>query len=335
MTPREIVQRTLAFDRPERVARSFKYKDVVSDFIHGGPDFGSREEKWRRVDEQRWERKDVWGNTWARIDDTSKGEIACGALENLEDVKTFPLPDCAVPALYEKLKQRFAADQEHWRIGGIHGFTFSVARKIRRLDNYLMDLAAEPELIAMLNDRVDECIAAQIRGMASAGADAVMVGEDWGTQQALMINPDMWREEFKPRFVRHCRLAHELGLKVFMHSCGKMTAVIGDLIEAGVDLFQFDQPLLHGLDVLAEFQKHSPVTFWCPVDIQTTLQSKNEVKIRAAAAAMLDKLWAWGRGGFVAGYYGDNASIGLEPIWQEYACAEFLKLGAIKQAAQG
>jgi hypothetical protein len=41
---------------------------------------------------------------------------------------------------------------------------------------------------------------------------------------------------------------------------------------------------------------------------------------------MLDKLWK-DRGGFIAGYYADNASIGLEPKWQDYACQEFLESG--------
>ena len=41
---------------------------------------------------------------------------------------------------------------------------------------------------------------------------------------------------------------------------------------------------------------------------------------------MLDRLWR-GRGGFIAGYYGDNASIGLDPKWQGYACDEFTGTG--------
>ena len=41
---------------------------------------------------------------------------------------------------------------------------------------------------------------------------------------------------------------------------------------------------------------------------------------------MLDKLWR-GRGGFIAGYYEDNASVGIDPKWQAYACDEFVKWG--------
>jgi hypothetical protein len=41
---------------------------------------------------------------------------------------------------------------------------------------------------------------------------------------------------------------------------------------------------------------------------------------------MLDKLWK-GSGGFIAGYYEDNSSIGLDQRWQEYASDEFLSSG--------
>ena len=68
------------------------------------------------------------------------------------------------------------------------------------------------------------------------------------------------------------------------------------------------------------------MTFWCPVDIQVTLQQRNESVISDKVQEMLDKMWK-GRGGFVAGYYGDNESIGLEPVWQEHACREFVTRG--------
>jgi hypothetical protein len=113
-----------------------------------------------------------------------------------------------------------------------------------------------------------------------------------------------------------------------MHSCGAIGAIIPGLIEAGIDLLQFDQPTLHGIENLATYQdrKQKKITFWCPVDIQKTLQTRDEQTIRAEARALLDKLWH-GRGGFVAGYYGDNASIGLDPVWQDYACDEFVQYG--------
>jgi hypothetical protein len=111
-----------------------------------------------------------------------------------------------------------------------------------------------------------------------------------------------------------------------MHSCGQIGEIIPCLIEAGIDVFQFDQPDLHGLDKLAAFQKENKITYWCPVDIQKVLQTKDEARIKKKAGEMLDKLWQ-ARGGFIAGYYNDNASIGLEEKWQQIACREFLQRG--------
>jgi hypothetical protein len=93
----------------------------------------------------------------------------------------------------------------------------------------------------------------------------------------------------------------------------------------GVDVLQFDQPELHGVDHLAE-RFGGRVHFWCPVDIQRTLQSKDEARIEAAAREYVEKLGCYG-GGFIAGYYGDNAGIGLDPKWQEVASKAYMKYG--------
>jgi len=165
-----------------------------------------------------------------------------------------------------------------------------------------------------------------IRNYAEAGVDAVMFPEDWGTQKRLMIRPDLWMEEFFPRFERLCRLAHTLGIRVFMHSCGKIGSIIPPLIDAGIDLLQFDQPEIHGIDTLAGYRKFGKITFWCPVDIQKVLPLGNEGRIRLKAREMIEKLWK-PRGGFIAGHYEDNDSIGLDPRWQEFACDEFVRCG--------
>jgi len=322
MNGREIVRKTLEFECPDRVAHSFPPSDIVS----ASPVIYNPESEWRKVNDREWRRVDEWGNVWRRLDDTSKGEVARGILEDLNKVETFPLPDFSNPAYYTRAKETFVSHADRWHNGFIHGFTFSVARKLRKMEQYLMDLILERERIRLLHDRIDEQIKVQMKRMREIGADSIMIAEDWGTQTQTLISPELWREEFKPRFAELCAYAHSLGLKVFMHSCGKMTALIPDLIETGVDLLQFDQPRIHGIATLKEMRRFGKITFWCPVDIQTTLQTKDESTIRQEVRELLEKLWC-GKGGFVAGYYEDNASIGLEPKWQQIACDEFLRLG--------
>ena len=324
MNSREIVLRTLEYRCPRRVAASFP-EPYWHDMCHLGYTLEGFSRQWQDVGGGRQEYVDEWGNTWARIDATSKGEVARGALEDWDDFYRLTWPDLANPANFELLRDICSdPDNEKFRVGGLPGFPFNIARKMRRLDAFLMDVLLERDRVLMLLERIEDILAATIAQYADAGVDAIMFPEDWGTQESLMVRPSIWRQVFKPGFVRLCKVAHDRGLKVFMHSCGKTTAIIPDLIEAGIDLLQFDQPRLHGIDTLAQF--HGQITFWCPVDIQTTLQTGDEAAIQADAREMLEKMGG-PDGGFIAGYYGDNTSIGLDPHWQDVACRAFMKYG--------
>jgi hypothetical protein len=322
MTSREIVSRTLEYSRPERVARSFG----DSDFCWAGCSAKTHATNWKEISGGRWERTDEWGNTWARVDPTSKGEVVKAVLEDISDIADYEFPDYSRPDDYACVSECHSAFPNKWLIGSMPGFAFNIARKMRKLDQYLMDLVLEADRIHELHDRIDLMLEDMIRNYAAAGVDSVMFPEDWGTQSQTLISPVMWREEFFPRFQKLCGIAHDRGIKVFMHSCGQIEAIVPGLMEAGIDVLQFDQPDLYGIDVLAGHQKRGQITFWCPVDIQKTLQRRDEQIIRAKAREMLDKLWH-GHGGFIAGYYSDNASIGLDPKWQEHACDEFSKAG--------
>ncbi len=328
MDSREIVRRTLDYEHPERVARSFRDPDMV----FRGCTAQTHATEWKEVAPSRWERIDEWGNRWGRVDATSKGEVTAGVLQRLEDMEHYTFPDFSNPADYVCVAEARAAHPDKYLIGPLPGMAFNIARKLRKLDAYFIDLLASRDRIHALHDRIDAMLEDMIRNYAAAGTDGIMITEDWGTQGALLIDPALWREEFFPRFERLCGLAKSLGQSVWMHSCGKIEAIVPGLMEAGVDLLQFDQPELHGLEKLAAHQARGRITFWCPVDIQKILPGGDEETIRAKAREMLDILWR-GRGGFIAGYYGDQASIGLDPAWQDYACDTFLSHGLPPQTA--
>ena len=324
MTPKEIVIRTLEFSGPERLARSLP-QPWGSDFAGVGAEAGDLQTQWAKVGDTRWEYCDMWGNTWARVDDTSKGEIAKGALEDINAVDDLPLPPLDEPERYDSAAKKLAENTDRFVRGSIPGFTFNVARKLRRLDQYMMDLHLHRDKIDRLHDRVDEVLLAMIEQYGRIGCDGIGFAEDWGTQLGLMIAPDMWREIFKPRFRTLCDAAKKHNLKIMMHSCGRITDIIPDLIEVGIDALLFDQQQAHGIDNLAKYA--GQITYVCPVDIQAVLQTGDEEQIRAWARMLVDKLWCGGKGGFIADYYGDNASIGADEQWQAWACDEFIKAG--------
>ncbi len=328
MTPRQIIRAVLAFDAPPRIGMRLPapYPD---DLVSGGWS-GYRDEPLepRGGERRRW--RDEWGCVWASLTDHDKGEVVEPAIADWSDLDRYHPPDMGRPDDYRALADKFAADGGvHFRRGNLPGFTFNIARYLRKLENYLCDLLAERERIDRLHAIVRGELLKAIDRLAEAGAECVMFGEDWGTQDRLMVRPAMWREIFKPEFRALAGRAREHGMSVWMHSCGKMTDIIPDLIECGIDCFQFDQPRLHGIEFLAE-RFAGRATFFCPVDIQTTLQTADAGRIRAEARLMIDRLGgkSTGRpGGFIAGYYASNAAIGIDPAVQDIACRAFVEYG--------
>ena len=329
MTSREIIQRVLACDKPPRIGLTYSDYDGearINDTAGLGPSPDPAFDAKTWSDERGgtcW--NDEWGCVWRRIEGkTQGGEVIDPPIKSWKDLETYQPPTLDDPARYEKAAEEARQQPDKYKLGGIAACSFNKSRYLRKMEEYLMDCAGDPEMVKRLNDMVSDIVVGQVDIYADIGADGVMFCEDWGTQERLLVSPGMWRAVFRPTFERLVGRAHERGLTVWMHSCGYVRDIIPDLVEIGVDVLQFDQPELHTFDFLAQFA--GKVTYWCPVDIQTTLQTGDRALIRATAREMVEKLGAKG-GGFIAKDYPDNMSIGLDPLWQHWGYEAFLEYG--------
>jgi len=326
MTSRDIVRRVLAHDDPSRVGLTFS---PLNDTPRINDVFGIGPSPDPQVEEKRWKDGqggecwiDEWGCTWRRIiGKTVGGEVIEAPIKSWADLESYTPPNLGDAARYERAAQARADNPDRYCLGGIPACAFDRARYLRRLENYLADCAGDPEMVRRLNDLVSDIVIAQVDIYADIGADGVMFCEDWGTQHRLLVSPTMWESMFRPYFERLISHAHSRGLTVWMHSCGCISDIVPPLVDIGMDVLQFDQPDLNGIDFLAGFADR--VTFWCPVDIQRTLQTGDEDTIKAKAREMVEKL---GRhGGFIGKDYSDNHSIGADPLWQHWAYEAFLE----------
>ena len=73
----------------------------------------------------------------------------------------------------------------------------------------------------------------------------IVIMDDWGAQDRMMVSPAIWRELFKPIYREYCDVARQAGKFVFMHSDGCILDILPDLIEVGVQ--RAEQPgRVHG-----------------------------------------------------------------------------------------
>ena len=152
-------------------------------------------------------------------------------------------------------------------------------------------------------------------GSTQAGADGITYCEDLGVQDRPLIGPAMWRDVFRPHYLRLTGAAREHGMRVLMHSCGYNWELIDDLVAAGVDCFQFDQPAAYDMPALAEKLRAHKVALWSPVDIQKVMPTGDRDYIEQEAQRLVDTF----RGELIVKNYPDLHGIGVEPEWDMWA----------------
>jgi len=174
---------------------------------------------------------------------------------------------------------------------------------LRRMDNFLMDLAAEPEQVERLLDALMERHLATLEKVCRAVgdiADIVRFGDDLGTSAGPFMSPNMYRQLFKPRHTMLCDYVHKHSkMKTFLHSCGSIRALLPDLIEAGYDIINPVQTTCLGMEadgLKKDFGKD--ICFWgggC--DTRTVLPTGSPQEVKDHVKRRLEILMPGG--GFV------------------------------------
>jgi len=159
------------------------------------------------------------------------------------------------------------AETDRAIIGLFGGNLLEAGQWLYRMDIFLMLLAAEPQRAHRFLDRLVEYHLANLeRYLAAVGEhiDVIAFGDDLGTQTATQMSPAMYREFFKPRHAAMWQRAKELAdVKVMLHCCGEVRALLPDLIDAGLDAInpvQISCPGMKAEELKAEFGDR--LVFW-------------------------------------------------------------------------
>jgi hypothetical protein len=106
-------------------------------------------------------------------------------------------------------------------------------------ENALMAVIDEPECAYEFFKAFNEYRAKLIQKIAKYyKPDSVMVFDDYGGAQSMLISPSIWRGLLKPNIKTLVDFTHECGLYYTLHCCGYMKPIFGDFVEIGVDAVQ-------------------------------------------------------------------------------------------------
>ena len=138
---------------------------------------------------------------------------------------------------------------------------------LRRIDNFLMDLIAEPEHVERLLEMLMEIHLKTLERVCQTVGDVVDVcrfGDDLGMDTGPFMAPGTYRTLFKKHHTRLCEYVHKHSqMKTFLHSCGSIYSLLPDLIDAGFDVINPVQTACYQMEperLKKEFGRD--ITFW-------------------------------------------------------------------------
>ena len=312
MTSRERAIKTLTFDHPDRAPREvwalsainwFRPQEMEELLARFPMDFGGPRVRYGQSRRARGEPNrpgssvDAWGSTWEVLEAGRVGEVKQPALAEWSALDSYELPwELLREADFSEVNQS-CAETDLFVRAGTETRPFERMQFLRGSENLFLDLAWGVKEAYRLRDMLHDFFTTEMKMWAKTDVDAIGFMDDWGTQTALLISPDLWRSFYKPLYKDYCDIIHAAGKYVFFHSDGHIAAIYGDLIEIGVDAINSQLFCMDIEDLGRRYR--GKVTFWGELDRQRILPLGTPEEVRAAVRrvrAALDD----GRGGVIA-----------------------------------
>lgn len=303
MTGREIITKAVLFDEPERVPRHLP-EPWGSDFLRVRV---GKDPKWSPSVKG----EDEWGCIWKKVspNDKSKGQVKVHPLEDYSNLEDYEFPVYDMPDRYQHIPDELEKNNEDkFVLASIPLSLIHRLRYLRGTQRAMLDPYQNPEELRYLLENMTQIALDSLEHLKSLEIDGIMSADDWGLQDRSFMSPQIFREFFKEYYARVYKKAHEYGMLTFLHSCGHISELLDDFIEAELDVIQMDQQQNMGMENLGE-NFGGRLSFWCPVDIQNTMVKGNVSDVEEYARNLIRYLGIYG-GGFIAKWYGGWEAVG-------------------------
>lgn len=304
ITPREIVYRTLNFASPPRAPRQLWvlpwanlhypeevariHNDFPDDIIFADPHLKEKPktsgDMWnvgRFIDE--------WGCTFENVQVGIQGEVKNPLIKDWEeDRKKVRFPREWLTVDIDAVNRDIEMT-DRFVLAGCCARPFERLQFLRGTEQLFIDLLDPPaglrDFLRQLHNFYCELLELWAQ---KTQVDALFFMDDWGSQNAVLINPELWKEIFKPLYRDYIEIAHSYGKKAFMHSDGYILPIFPDLIELGLDAIN-SQLFCMGVENLRAFA--GKITFWGEIDRQHLLPHGTRDEIEKAVKTVYDNLW--------------------------------------------
>jgi uroporphyrinogen decarboxylase len=146
---------------------------------------------------------------------------------------------------------------------------------LRGMENILLDMYINRDIFNYIIFKISEFYKEYTKKILSAARGKIgilVTGDDFGTQDGMIMSVRDWKKNFKQGFKKYIELAHSFDVLVMHHTCGSVYELIPEFIDCGLDILQSLQPDTKDMDfkkIKKEFGKY--ISFQGGIGIQKSL----------------------------------------------------------------
>jgi len=231
-----------------------------------------------------------WGVKYEWINDDWQitGNPLAGA--DMEDLAAFPWPE---PRIDEALLAIWEAEAKSIKERGKHVLlaehpiqgVMELGCWMFGYEDYLYNIAAEPDIIRRFNDKILEIqleVIRQYYSVLGPYIDLTINGDDFGMQLSPILSPNMFGKMIVPWFRERIQVTKEIADCIFWHhSCGSIYDLLDQIIDCGVEIINPIQTSAAKMDPAAlkdEFGER--IVFWGAMDVQKFLRQASPDEVR-------------------------------------------------------
>lgn len=198
---------------------------------------------------------DGYGQPWKRALPyyyPTEGILAGATIDQIDETVTWPDASELLWTVGVRERARLLKEDTDFfvvaRMVTSHG-PYMTACGLRGTEQYLIDMAMDPEFAHALIERVTDAIDGLLNIYLDAcGAYIDMIelpGDDYASNLNLIVSPNMFREFIKPALSRLVTTVKEYrdDIKVMLHSDGLIEKLLPDFIDIGIDVVHPLEPV--------------------------------------------------------------------------------------------
>ncbi len=220
--------------------------------------------------------------------------------------RRFPFPDWEAGADYEfpplpaigaAQRDAVAEQRREYLVFGGGISIFERLHCLRPMADVLVDLYSEDAHLLAFLDRLVAYWLEMIDRLLTAGVDVISFGDDWGTQDAPLVSPALFRRVFRPRYERLMAPIQAAGKRVFFHCCGCMGEILDELFDLGIHGLWPQLPLYENDAAFILRCRENGVAIYIHPDRQHLIPLGAPAEIRARIRGYAETYRALGGGG--------------------------------------